>query len=223
LTRPEVERGQRLFAWPEFLPDGRAVLFTVVPLGTTDPTQIAWLDLETLAVHGLSVPGTSPHYVPTGHIVYAYGTSLMAVGFDLESREIRGEPVALRDTMVATTLDNRAAEFAVSSTGTLAFVPPILPEKLSPQILVWVDRAGNEEVLPIAPGRYNYARVSPDGTRIAIDAGTDSDRDIWIWDTERASLTRLTDGPNETSAIDSIDVSIVLNWFEELRAQVPTR
>jgi dipeptidyl aminopeptidase/acylaminoacyl peptidase len=40
------------------------------------------------------------------------------------------------------------------------------------------------------------ARVSPDGTRIAVDI-QGSNRDIWIWDLRRRALTRLTDDSAE--------------------------
>jgi Tol biopolymer transport system component len=48
------------------------------------------------------------------------------------------------------------------------------------------------------PGAYVYPRVSPDGTRIALDV-PGANRDVWIWDLRRTSLTRLTDSPNEDS------------------------
>jgi serine/threonine-protein kinase len=59
---------------------------------------------------------------------------------------------------------------------------------------VWVDRAGHEE--PIEMPRHSYAvpRISPDGTRIALDA-RDSGNDIWIWDLARRTLSRLTNDP----------------------------
>ena len=38
---------------------------------------------------------------------------------------------------------------------------------------------------------YFYPRISPDGTRIALDVKLGED-DIWIWDVTRATMTRLT-------------------------------
>jgi hypothetical protein len=46
--------------------------------------------------------------------------------------------------------------------------------------LVWVDRHGKEEPLAVPSRAYAYARLSPDGTKIALDA-RDGDYDIWIW------------------------------------------
>jgi Tol biopolymer transport system component len=54
-----------------------------------------------------------------------------------------------------------------------------------------VDRKGQEEPIKAPPRAYVYARLSPDGTRIAVDI-RDQDNDIWIWDIARETLTRLT-------------------------------
>ena len=41
---------------------------------------------------------------------------------------------------------------------------------------------------------YLYPRVSPDGTRVALDI-RDQEQDIWIWDFARETLTRFTFDP----------------------------
>jgi len=61
--------------------------------------------------------------------------------------------------------------------------------------LVWVDRRGNEQSLNVPPRGYVYPRISPDGTRLAVDL-RDQDQDIWIWEFQRQTLTRLTFDPS---------------------------
>ena len=46
LTTPDTERGERDHYWPEILPGGRAVLFTIMPQGSVENAQIAVLSLE---------------------------------------------------------------------------------------------------------------------------------------------------------------------------------
>jgi serine/threonine-protein kinase len=41
---------------------------------------------------------------------------------------------------------------------------------------------------------YTYPRISPDGHRLAVDI-RDQDQDVWVWDFERETLTRLTFDP----------------------------
>jgi serine/threonine-protein kinase len=192
LVAPDRKRKELLYAWPHFLPDGRSVLFTIMPEGDEAP-QIAWLDLQTGATGVVLTGGTSARYVPTGHLVYAAGQALMAVPFDPAARTTQGAPVTLRDVAVATA-PNGAADFAVAAAGTLIYAAP--RDGSPPSAVVWRDRDGNEEPLALEPGPYIYPRVSPDGTRIALDVNF-TNRDIWIFDLERASLARLTDGPTE--------------------------
>jgi serine/threonine-protein kinase len=57
--------------------------------------------------------------------------------------------------------------------------------------MVWVDRDGREETIDAPPRAYMYARVSPDGTRVALDV-RDQESDIWVWNVAGETLTRLT-------------------------------
>ncbi len=54
-----------------------------------------------------------------------------------------------------------------------------------------MDRDGREEALAAEPRPYRYPRISPDGGRLVLDV-RDPERDIWIWDFARETLTRLT-------------------------------
>jgi Tol biopolymer transport system component len=195
LVKPDPGRKERAYAWPQFMPDGRSVLFTIVPNDSIDGAQIAVLDVNTLQVSIVLKGGSAGRYASTGHLVYASGQALKAIAFDPDAQQTRGDPVSLQDIEIATTPDNGAADFAVSETGTLIFITPKVSGELL-RTLSWVDRQGKEEPLTLAPGRYAYARVSPEGTRVALDIGG-ANRDIWIWDLQRTSLTKLTDGPSE--------------------------
>ena len=60
--------------------------------------------------------------------------------------------------------------------------------------LVWVDRQGHEEPINAPPRNYLYPRLSPDGTRVALDI-RDQENDIWVWDFAHGTLTRVTFDP----------------------------
>jgi serine/threonine-protein kinase len=196
LAKPRAERGELLYAWPHLLPGGAAVLFTIVMRGSIDGAQIAWLDLRTLETRVVLTGGTSPRYTRTGHLVYAGGQQLWAVPFDPVTATISGQPVEFPDVAITTRADNGAALFAVADNGTLAFIEPGALQEKASRVLVWIDRDGNEQAISAPPGQYNYARVSPDGSRIAVDV-SGANRDIWMWEVAREGFTRLTDGPNE--------------------------
>ena len=88
LTRPDRAQGEADHFWPEMLPGGRAVLFTITALtGGLDAAQVALLDLQTGTRTVLVRGGSDAHYVPSGHLVYAAAGTLRAVPFDLASLE----------------------------------------------------------------------------------------------------------------------------------------
>ena len=59
------------------------------------------------------------------------------------------------------------------------------------RLLVWVDRQGNEEIIPAPPRHYYLPRISPDGRHIAAEVIGDK-ADIWIVDAETGDARQLT-------------------------------
>jgi Tol biopolymer transport system component len=71
-----------------------------------------------------------------------------------------------------------------------------------PNGLLWVDRAGVINPLAASAKPYDNPRLSPDGKRIAVVVREDENHDIWLYDTDRGVLSKVTFGPgeNETPA-----------------------
>jgi tRNA A-37 threonylcarbamoyl transferase component Bud32 len=201
LVRPNRQRKERFLAWPHFLPGGRTLLFTIVSEATGAGTTIAWLDVDTRETRTVITGASSPRYVSAGHLLYASGRTLKAVAFDVDESRTLGEPVSLPRIDLGISIDNGAADFAVSHTGTLIYLPVgwETPGDLRGPLrtLSWIDRQGREEPLPFEPSSYNYPRVSPEGRRVAVELFTDGNRDIWILNLDRLTRTQLTDGPTE--------------------------
>ena len=64
---------------------------------------------------------------------------------------------------------------------------------LGGQTVVWVDREGNEEPLPLPPQRYVEPRLSPDGTRLAVVVSDpEQGLALWVYDTGTGRGLRLT-------------------------------
>ena len=198
LTRPDRAQGEADHFWPEMLPGGRAVLFTITSLtGGLDAAQVAVLDLQTGARRILVRGGSHAHYVSSGHLVYAAAGTLRAVPFDLARLETRGTPVTVVPDVVTTIKGGMDA--VVAGDGTLAYVLGTVEG--TPRTLVWVDRQGRETPIPAPPRPYLLPALSPDGTRVAVFAN-DQERDLWLWDLRRTTLTRLT----STAGVDVVQV-----------------
>ena len=100
LTRPVQARGELDHLWPEMLPGGLAVLFTITATGGPDAAQVAVLDLATRTSRVVMPGGSHAHYVQSGHLIYTAGGTMRAVPFDLDRLETRGTPVTVLPRLV---------------------------------------------------------------------------------------------------------------------------
>jgi serine/threonine-protein kinase len=190
LTTPDTAGGETDHVNPFVLPGGHAVLFTIL-MGRRqiDDARIGVLDLQTGRRKILIRGGVDARYVDTGHLVYTAAGTLRAVGFDLGRLEVTGTPVPIaEDVTIAST---GAANFVLAQNGTLVYVAG---GGSNQRQLVWVDRNGREAPITAPPRAYTSPRISPDGTRVAVDL-YDQENDVWVWDLARETLTRLTLDP----------------------------
>jgi len=166
---------------PEVLPGGEALLLRVFN-GRESPIGI--LSLKTGRLVTLRERGIAPRYVRSGHIVYLRGGGLMAVPFDLGRLQVTGPETQVVPNVV---------EFAVSRDGSLAYMEG---EPADLKTLVWVDRRGEETPTGIPDARYGAFKLSPDGTRLAVEV-EGATVDVWVYDLAHGTRTRLTqDGNN---------------------------
>ena len=184
-----VEDGEQAHG-PHLLPGGEWVLFTWRPAGASwDQAQIVLHSLATDERIMLIDGGRDARYVPTGHLVYGLNGVLLAVPFDVVTRRVTGGPVPLVDGVLDAGATSGAVQFGIAATGLLVYVPGTAGAALG---LVWVDRDGQEEAISVESQEYRSPRVSPDGTRLAVQIDGPDNTDIWIWHFARATLTRLT-------------------------------
>jgi serine/threonine-protein kinase len=180
LTRPPPDQTQPNYAGPTFLPGGRAVIFGRIGNGVE---RVGVLDLKTGEEKTLVEGGQNPIYVAaTGHIVFARGTTLMAVPFDAAELAVTGEPTALLQG-VRHPGPTSAADYALADNGTLVYVPDG-GEAPSGYSVVWVDRSGRVvgKVIEDAIDSARDPRLSPDGQRLVLTTGPFNDGAIWIYD-----------------------------------------
>ena len=60
--------------------------------------------------------------------------------------------------------------------------------------LQWLDASGKREPLGAKAGFYRDLSVSPDGSRVALTIVDSTGQDVWIYETRRDAMTRLTFG-----------------------------
>jgi len=193
IVAPEIERGDLDFHFPQILPGGENVLFTRHAKNGTFGIEV--YSMKTRQRKPLIESAFYGRFTPTGHLVYAKGHTLYAAPFHLGSMEISGSSVSVVEN-VRTVPNDGWANFSIADDGTLVYIPE--PNRAG-RSLLWVDRIGREERLPLSPRAFTDPRLSPDGRQLAM-AVEDSDRqDIWVYDLERETEHRVTfEGFNES-------------------------
>ena len=216
LATPDREKRQKSLRFPDALPGGRVVLFTIgsADMESWDDATIAVLTLETGEIRTLIEGGTNARYSPTGHIVYARGRGLFAVPFDASSLEVTGAPVLVLEP-VSTHPLNGPAQFAVSPTGSLLYAPG--GPWMNAGRVVMVSRAGTVEPLVDAPQPFRRPRITPDGRRLALEMHS-ANHSIWTYDFARGALTRLISGFNNYGPLWAPDGS-ALAFTSDTRGQ----
>ena len=188
LTTIDADMNEGNHWWPDVLPSGQAVLFTAWS-GSSENSRIGVVSLDTGTVSYLISAGSSPRFAQTGHIVYAVGGALRAVGFDPDRLEVIGNPVPVVENV--TMGPNGEANFVLSPDGSIVYVSGGEASNVE-RTLVWVDRQGQPTPFIDATADYRYPQLSPDETRVAVNIGDD----IWICESGRACSPLTTEGGN---------------------------
>jgi serine/threonine-protein kinase len=187
VTPPETADG------PVMLDDDTVLFTTTVAAGND-----RW-DKGAIVVHSLGsgerkivLRGGTAAFVTAAHLVYAVGSTLLAVPFDRRVREVRGGPVpvleGVRRAGVPAIMSGTAGA-ALSATGTLLHLPGNAPGA-GLNTLAFAHRDGTIAPLPLPPQSYMHPRVSPRGNQLAVAIVDNSDANIWIIDLASGSPAR---------------------------------
>jgi len=193
VTTLDMAAGERSHRWPQFLPDGRAVLYMAQIRGSRyDESLIQVVDLASGSVKRVAAAGAFARYLPSGHLAWVKGNTLLVAAFDLDKMEVVGSPrPAVENVMSAVeneARDDGSAQYAFSAGGLLVYRTETRSSEGSR--LVLADRTGRLLARGSRKDRYGAGiALSPDGTRVAAVAG---DGELWVWDSIRDTMSRLT-------------------------------
>jgi serine/threonine-protein kinase len=186
--------GDSTHRWPQILPGGQAVLFTAnrTPSGLDD-ARIEVVQLKTGERKLLVRGGYFGRYLPSGHLVYLHQGALFAAPFDLTRLEVRGTPAPVLED-IAANANQGGGQFdsstAPSAGGTFVYLAGKVAGQTWP--IVWLDGSGKTKPLLATPGVYQSPRFSPDGQRLALMVTNGRGYDIFVYDLQRETMSRLT-------------------------------
>ncbi|MEO8096639.1 MAG: protein kinase [Acidobacteriota bacterium] len=176
--------GETGHIFPQFLPDGKRVLYWarggtkpgiyVQALGSGERTFVA------------PTPGRAA-FSPPNFLLFLSGNTLMAQRLDLNSLKLEGEPVSIADE-VRSAANGRNA-FSISSNGVLAYRLGAGGVQFQ---LTWFTRDGKPTTGPALPtGPNREITLSPDDKFVAVRRG-DSEQDLWLLEVATGVFSRLT-------------------------------
>ena len=161
------------------------------PAPTT--TRTSWCSaLPTRRAQGRAARGYHGRYLPSGHLVYIHDGTLFAAPFDLDRLEVTGQPVPALEG-VTSNATTGGAQFAVSASGTLVYLPGPKHRRAGSRSTGWIATARRRRCGRRRPtGSISASRPMAAGSRWQIVEGLS---DIWVYEWARDTLTRLTSDP----------------------------
>jgi serine/threonine protein kinase/Tol biopolymer transport system component len=195
VTSLDVPKGEFSHRWPEWLPDGKTILYTIGTVGSWNDAQIVAESLtgeRAVLVQG----GTNPRYLRSGHLLYAQNGRVMMVPFDVRRLSVTGPAAPVLENVVQSS--DGAAQFAVSLSGDVAYVAGSLDSGQRRLVSVGRDGAVTPFAAPLRP--YASPRVSPDGRTLLLVMEL-SPPDLWTYDIQTGGLTQLTFAAGATAPV----------------------
>jgi Tol biopolymer transport system component len=174
------------YVTPKFLPDGKHFLYYAA---ARDPASsgayFASLDGKEnrLLLNGARLPTYG-----SGYLLYLLHKTLIAQAFDPELGQLKGDAHPVAERVASDSFGN--GFFNVSENGVLIYQAG---DSLREKRITWFDRSG-KELGAGERGSYDNLRLSPDGAKLAYNAG-DPTADIWVDELARGVHMRLTNDP----------------------------
>ena len=167
-TLASGETGHR---WPQHLPDGERILFSI---RAETGTQIAVESLRTgerKTLFDESSGVTQALYLLSGHLLYDQPGSLLASAFDVDALETIGTPASVLDGAYTHPVGG-LTHFAASGAGDVVFLPSSATRVLGS--LRELTRDGEWLELSEVRRRFGYMALDPEGQRIALNIADDN-------------------------------------------------
>ena len=186
-----LAQGELTQRWPQLLPGGKGVLYT--SHGDTrffDQANIVVQPLPGGPAKVIHRGGYHARYVASGHILFVREGTLFAAPFDLDRLETTAQPAPILEGVAALPRTG-GAQFSVSDTGTLAYVPGQSVEAGGLPIS-WMDRNGQISTLRDSMDVWSTPQFDPAGTRLAMEIFDRGQRDLWVYELGRATASRVT-------------------------------
>jgi len=204
ITFIDSTKRERTHRWPQFLPDGKHVLFTVGFLDNPDYYEDADIDvvnIETGERKNLIHGSSSAKYINSGQLVYTKLGTLYAVQFNLDNLELVGQPVPVIEG-VNGDITSGSMHYSISENGTLVYIPGQIEG--GNRTLLFMN-SKEEKVIALPQKNYMEPKVSPDGKELALVVREGLEFNIYIYNLQSKTFRKFTFGGQNRTPIWSSD------------------
>lgn len=189
-------------AWPMFLPDGRHFLYVSVAAAERVDVvdrgagELVWRDLDTSEQHVVRKTFSKVWYSPTGHLVFRLDGPVVAQRFNPATGAISGDAFQIAPNVWSSGSGPSRTALALSPAGVLAYRAGEANAAVAQ--MSWMDRDGRIVGTLGPAGDYRNLMLDPSGDHATANSTVDSE-DVWTFDVQRGTTSRLTFDPSTDS------------------------
>jgi len=188
LTHLDVARGELTHRWPQFLPGGKAVLFT----GSADNNffehaTVEAAPLDTGIPKVLVENAFFGRYLPGGYLLYVSQGTVFVAPFDAKALKVTGTSIPIMQG-VNFDISNGGVQLTTSDSGMAIYLSGGGPNQNLNVVLV--DSKGESSVVVENVQSAASLSVSPDGKRAAFQKGNG----VWVHDFVRGTTIPMSLG-----------------------------
>ena len=186
-AKPNSSKGEEDYIWPIALPNGKIVVFAVWS-GSLQTARLATASLDGGDVVQLDIKGIRPLAVIDRILFYLEADgSVKGVTIDKSGRHLANKPAPVLDPVSVVPGNNGNSGIFVSSGGALVTSRGGTKSQLS-----WVSRDAKATPVTTEVRTYDSPSLSPDGRRIAVVSRDQGRSDVWIYDSDTRTFSRLS-------------------------------
>jgi len=190
VTRLDTSAGETRHSWPQFLPDGRHILYFA---GNADLSKGGIYVQELGSMQRVMVMRNTlrAEWTSAGYLLFPKLNTLFAQRMDAKSFQLTGEPFSVAEGLGGH--DPSGAAGFDAAAGMLVY--PASAGPVAAQ-LAWYGRDGKRQAAVGKPAVYTAVRLSPDDRSAMVTIGRIGHADIWTMDLATGSLRRATNSSN---------------------------
>jgi Tol biopolymer transport system component len=192
VTKLDTAAGENRHSWPQFLPDGRHLLY-FAGNGDQNKSAIYVQELGSAARVLVMRNRLRGEWAPPGYLLFPREGTLFAQPMDPNSFQLSGEPASVAEGINSNEPSGRAS-YNISG-GVLVYRATT---GLGIAQLAWYGRDGERRAAVGKPAAYTSVRMSPDDRSAAVSIGSRSRSDVWILDLATGGLRRMTNNGQST-------------------------